>query len=157
MQIKKSIYNANWLMFEKLITLPIGLISSIVLARYLGPEAFGVFSFLISAVYIFLPLMQFGLNSVLTQELVSNRLKNNEILSTALSVRLIASIITFLIGLVSVLVFNWIEDKYFTLFLLLLFAHVFSAFDVFNYWFESNKNNKPIAITRIVLLIISFA
>ncbi|MEP4889852.1 MAG: flippase [Aliiglaciecola sp.] len=154
MKLTTYFYNANWLIIEKLISLPIGLITSIFLARYLGPEYFGVFSFLISAVYIFLPLMQFGLNSVLTKELVSLTDKTNEILSTALSIRLLASIFTFIVGVASAVLFNWIDERYLVLFVLLLFSYTFSAFDIFNFWFESKKNNRPVAITRVLTLLL---
>ncbi|GAB2689284.1 flippase [Aliiglaciecola sp. 3_MG-2023] len=154
MKLKTYFYNANWLIIEKLISLPIGLITSIFLARYLGPEYFGVFSFLISAVYIFLPLMQFGLNSVLTKELVSLTEKTSEILSTALTIRILASLFTFIIGAISAVLFDWIDERHLLLFFLLLFSHTFSAFDIFNFWFESKKNNRPVAIVRVLTLLL---
>ncbi|MCW8980673.1 MAG: oligosaccharide flippase family protein, partial [Altibacter sp.] len=52
------------------------------LARYLGPEQFGVLSYAESMVYLFTAVAAMGLDQIVVRELVKDIPRQNEILGT---------------------------------------------------------------------------
>ncbi|MBD3698284.1 oligosaccharide flippase family protein [Klebsiella pneumoniae] len=50
------------------------------LARYLGPNDFGVYNYLISIITLLTPLIALGLNAVVVRDLVDAQRKNKMIL-----------------------------------------------------------------------------
>mgnify|MGYP003311724305 CR=1 FL=1 len=65
----KVLKNASWLITCKIVQSVLGLIISMLTARYLGPANFGVINYAASIVAFATPLMQLGLNSILADEM----------------------------------------------------------------------------------------
>lgn len=150
----KAFQNTNWLIAEKVIALTGGLFSSVFIARTLGPEQFGIFNYLIATVFLFQPLMKFGLHSIITRDLYEFPAKQSEILKVTFIIRLAASALTIIVSLSLLYSSAWFNNSIIWLFIILMFGQLFSAFEVFSYWFEANVNAKPITIVRSFIYII---
>ena len=88
----KIVRNASWIIGVKIFQAILGLIISMLTARYLGPSGFGVISYAASVVAFVVPIMQLGMSNILVKEMVDDPLHEGEILGTALVLNLISSI-----------------------------------------------------------------
>ncbi|WP_171877586.1 oligosaccharide flippase family protein [Klebsiella pneumoniae] len=66
----EAFYNSLWLLSERVITILFTFTVGIFLARYLGPNDFGVYNYLISIITLLTPLIALGLNAVVVRDLV---------------------------------------------------------------------------------------
>lgn len=156
MEKNKVAKNAGWLVGMQLIKSIIGVVISMLTARYLGPSNFGVINYASSIVAFLAPIMQLGLNGILVQEIVSNPEKEGEILGTAITLSFFSSLFCIL-GVVSfVAIINFGETETIlvcTLYSLLL---TFQALEMIVYWFQAKLLSKySSTISLIAYIIIS--
>ena len=81
-EFRKYFANTSWLLGERVLRMVISLFVGIYVARYLGPERFGLLSYSVSFVWLFSSLATFGLNNILVRELVKSPEKRNNLLGT---------------------------------------------------------------------------
>ena len=86
--LNKVIKNTIWLFGERGLQLLLALFVGVLLARYLGPEQFGIYNFTIAFISIFSSFTQLGLNGILTRDLVQKPEIKDNILGTAFVLRL---------------------------------------------------------------------
>lgn len=145
--------NTNWLLLEKAIAAPLGLILNIILARYLGPELYGSYNYVQAFALIVVPLAALGLNAIVTKELVNHPEHEGEVMGSALAGRLIGS---FAGAMVLVFAAFWHDSLLTWLLIILSVGQIFSAFTVFNFWFQSKLRNDIDVKARLLALIIGF-
>ena len=68
----KYFKNTSWLFAEKILRMVVGLLVGVWVARYLGPEQFGLLSYALSFVGLFSIVATFGLDEIVVRELVKN-------------------------------------------------------------------------------------
>lgn len=68
----KYFKNTSWLFGEKILRMAVGLFVGVWLARYLGPEQFGLFSYAQSFVGLFIAIATFGLDGIVVRETVKD-------------------------------------------------------------------------------------
>ena len=74
-ETKKTIsVNISWLLLQNAVKLVFGLTVSLYLAKYLGPEDFGVYSYAISIISVLLLFTNLGIDPILIRELVDNKI-----------------------------------------------------------------------------------
>ena len=64
--------NAGWMITGKIIEMVIGLLVSLITARYLGPSNYGLISYGIAFTAFFAPVCTLGINSIIVKEFVDN-------------------------------------------------------------------------------------
>ena len=79
---RKYFANTSWLMGERVLRMVVSLFVGIYVARYLGPEGFGLLSYTLSFVWLFSSLASFGLDDILVRELVQHPEQRNNLLGT---------------------------------------------------------------------------
>ena len=67
---KKYFFNTGWLMADKVLRLFVGLFVGVYVARYLGPEKFGVLNFAMSFVALFGAFAKLGLDGIVVRNAV---------------------------------------------------------------------------------------
>ncbi|MFC4633768.1 flippase [Dokdonia ponticola] len=87
--------NTAWLLAEKGLRIIDAFFIGIWLARYLGPDDFGILSYAESFVYLFAAFATLGLDQIVVRELVKDSSKRDEILGTTLGLRLIGFVVMF--------------------------------------------------------------
>lgn len=87
--------NTVWLLAEKGLRIVDAFFIGIWLARYLGPDDFGILSYAESFVYLFAAFAALGLDQIVVRELVKDSSKRDEILGTTLGLRLIGFVVMF--------------------------------------------------------------
>ncbi|EPY6730478.1 flippase [Klebsiella quasipneumoniae] len=154
----EAFYNSLWLLSERVITILFTFTVGIFLARYLGPNDFGVYNYLISIITLLTPLTALGLNAVVVRDLVDAQREEqndtNVILGTSCILRFFGGLFACVSLLLVDIYFNISQHN--TLWLVLLAtANIFSCFQVVDFWLQSKVNSKYSAILRLSIFIIS--
>jgi polysaccharide transporter, PST family len=66
----KIVNNISWLLFDRIIRLGVAFVIVAWIARYLGPEQFGIFNYANSLVAMVAVLSTFGLDQLVVRDLV---------------------------------------------------------------------------------------
>ena len=90
---KKYFLNTGWLISEKIIRLIALLFVGAYVARYLGPQRFGMLSYATSFVSLFFAFSTLGMDSILVRELINKPEKRDVLLGTTLFLRIFSSLL----------------------------------------------------------------
>lgn len=80
------------------VVIALGLITTYVLARKLGPEAWGGFNYLFAFIYFFLALSDLGIGYTLIREIAQAPARTAELVQNMIGLKLVLSIVSVLIG-----------------------------------------------------------
>jgi len=152
---KKYLSNTSWLFAEKIFRIAIGLFITVWLARYLGPEQFGIFNYALSFVAIFGVLSSLGLDKLVTKELLSHPQDSHEIMGTSFTLRFIGAILLLPLAAFSISIVRPENDLVFIMVIIISSAFFFTSFEVIKYWFESHVQAKYSAIIDAIVIFTS--
>ena len=129
-------------MLERLLTLGVTFFVTLLVARYLGPEQFGIFSYAISLTALFAIAGHAGLGGLVMRELVRNPEHSHEVMGTSFAMKGGG----YLIGLAFLLGFIWFteepgSDSFYVL-LILSASLLFKPFEVIDFWFTQKLQSK---------------
>ncbi len=163
---KKVVRNLAWAVFGKVITLLGSLLVGIFVARYLGPEQYGLMSYVTSFVALFQVFASFGLDNIeIREEAKCNgtgpqgRIPSaacNTLLGTAFTLKLFFAAITMVLVIATAWIF---EADTFTKWMITLysFSMIMQTFNVVRNYFTSIVWNEYIVKTEISRTIIGAA
>ena len=89
--------NITWLLGEKGLRLGITFFMGIWVARYLGPEKFGLLSYAIAFTSLFSPLVRLGLDAIVVRDIVSNLDRPDICIGSAMVLRFIGASFMFIV------------------------------------------------------------
>jgi len=87
--LQKAIANTGWLFADKVLRVIVGVVVLISLARYLGPERFGILNYSIAFVALFTRIATLGMDSIVVRDVVQDPMDVDRILGTGFFLRLI--------------------------------------------------------------------
>jgi O-antigen/teichoic acid export membrane protein len=146
--------NTSWLFAEQCIRMGLGLIVSIWVARYLGPEQFGIFNYVVAFVAMFSVTAKLGLDNVVIRELINNPNSNNIYLGTAFWLKVGAAFFTF--SFIEIFSLFFAHNHSIKLFITIISLGIFfQSFEVIEYYFSSQVNSKFISICKLTQLLFS--
>ena len=150
----KYFKNTSWVLIEKIIRFTVGLFVAVWVARYLGPERFGLLSYAQSFVGLFTVIASLGLDGIVVRELVKNNNLNDEIIGTAFWLKLIAA---FGVLLILAIAINFTSNDTYTNILIFIIASatIFQSFNVVDFYFQSKVMSKFVVYANIISLFIS--
>ncbi len=142
--------SAVWLAVEKIVAVSLNFCVTLLIARHLMPGDFGKLSFLLALSSLVYPFMSFGLNSVVSRELINRPTDTQVIVGSAIMIRLIfglsvASIVSF-IGT------YFMEQP--MLLIVLVTAGIFNAALVVDFWLQAHVANSYSVKLRSFVLVI---
>lgn len=119
------------------------------IARYLGPEEFGILSYAESFIYLFTAIATLGLDQIVVKELVKSRSKLDEILGTTFVLRIIGFVIMFSLILISL---TFLDNTKATreLILIISFSVALQSFKGIDFYFQSKVLSKYVTIANSV-------
>ena len=152
---KKFKINLSWLIFDKLFRASINIFLSIILARSLGPESFGILNYLLALLFLFSSLSSLGMNPILINQIIKNKKVNNHnSIMNAYYLRFILSLFNYLIFILLINILN--ENQiYFNYSLIIGAGIIFKSCEVLFSYFEAKSLSKYIVISQLVGLISS--
>lgn len=135
-----------------MITLIVGFLATVLVARYLGPEDFGLVSYALSLSSLFAVAGHMGLGGLVVREIVNHPGLRAETLGTAAGLKLLGMGIGFL-GLVTYAAFyEGIQSIEFWAICLAGSALLFNPLEVVESWFQAFVQAKYVTATRVVAL-----
>ncbi len=150
----KYFKNTSWLFAEKILRMIVGLFVGIWVARYLGPEQFGLFSYAQSLVALFVAIATLGLDGIVVREIVKDESRAGELLGTAFWLKLFGAVaVLCVLSIVINFISNDRETN--TLVLIIASATIFQAFNVIDFYFQAKVLSKYIVFANMFSLFLS--
>lgn len=147
-KLRRYLFNASWMMGERLLNIGAGFALAVLLARYLGPEQFGILAYALSMSAIFASAGHMGLAGLVVREVVRAPGEATETLGTTLVLKLAGMGLGFAFVAGYALLFEPIGSTTFWMLLIVAAAIFFQSFDVVDYWFQSQVQAKYASIAR---------
>ena len=132
----------------------VSLFVGIYVARYLGPERFGLLSYTLSFVFLFSSLASFGLDDILVRELVQNPEKRKDLLGSVFWLKVCGALV---MGTAIALVLKYkVEDQQtYWMIALITFGFLFQATNVVDFYFQSQVQSKFAVRAQVIQLILT--
>jgi len=152
-EFRKYFANTSWLLGERIIRMVISLFVGIYVARYLGPERFGLLSYSISFVWLFSSLASFGLNNILVRELVQSPKQRNNLLGTVFWLKVFG---TFVMATAITVVLLFFEEDQQTYWMIALIAlgYLFQTLNVIELYFQAQVQSKFAVLAQVAQMLI---
>ncbi|CAI2443777.1 colanic acid exporter [Serratia proteamaculans] len=150
----KAVSNTLWLLGERISTIALNMVLSIVMARSLGTKDFGVYNYIVSIVVILTPLTALGLNAIAVKEFIENKSKELTTLGTTCVLRFFGALAGAVVLILADYIFDISGDNFIWIVLLSL-VNAFTCFQVLDFWFQSQLNSKMAVLGRFSILLIS--
>lgn len=120
----------------------IGLLVGVWLARYLGPEQFGLFNYASAIAALFTAIGTLGLNSIVVRDLVKHPSDATSTLGTAFLLQLIGGLLAIIVAIITVNLLRPNDQTTKIVVAIVSSTMVFKASDVIRYWFEARTQSK---------------
>jgi len=150
----KYFKNTSWLFAEKFLRMVVGLFIGVWVARYLGPDKFGLLSYAHSFVGLFTIFATLGLDEVVVRELVKDESRRDSLVGTTFWLKLFGA---FLVLLVLAFAINFTSNDIDTHILVFIIASatIFQSFNIVDFYFQSKILSKFVAYANFISLFIS--
>jgi len=151
----KYFKNTSWLFSEKVLRMIVGLFVGIWVARYLGPEKFGLFSYAQSFVGLFVAIATLGLDGIVIRELVKDENRRDSLIGTAFWLKLMGAFTVLLILGFTVGFTSSNDTNTNMLVIIIASATTFHSFNVIDMYFQSKVMSKFVVYANIISLLLS--
>lgn len=146
--LKKIAANASWLLLDRLIVMITGLVVGAWVARYLGPEKFGLYNYATSIVSFLTPITGISLISIIVRDLARTPSEKDNILGTTFLIFLVGGAITVPLAVILSLLLEPSNQTIQILVGVIAFSNILLAFDTIDIWFQSQTQSKQIVVAR---------
>ncbi|HEG2005462.1 TPA: flippase [Escherichia coli] len=144
------IYNSMWLLFDKFSRLILGLVISTWVARYLGPQEYGILAYILAYLAFFQAVVNLGLDGIVVRDISRHISKSNTIIGTVLISRIIAGIILWLTAVLIIFLQYGFEGRYLIITVITGSILLFQSSDTFDLWFQSQSNSKYTVKAKLI-------
>lgn len=151
---RKYFVNTSWLLGERVLRMGVSLFVGIYVARYLGPERFGLLSYSLSFVMLFSSLASFGLDDILVRELVKHPEKRRDLLGAVFWLKVSGTVV---MGIVIALVLQFKSEDQQTYWMigLITIGFLFQTTNVVDFYFQSQVQSKFAVRAQALQLLIT--
>lgn len=147
--VKKELSNAGWMIGARIIQMMFSFFISILTARYLGPDNYGLVNYGMAYVGFFTALCTLGINSIIVKELVSKPKEEGTIMGTTIFLRFFSSVLSVVLICVVVFFVDYGEQLTQKVVFLCSLSLIFQVFDTINYWFQSRYMAKVTSLSTL--------
>lgn len=153
--MRQYIFNFNWLALDRIIRIVGGLFVGVWVARYLGPERFGLLGYATALVSFLSFLSTLGLNSILVRELTSRSASEEELLGTAFYLKLYGAIAAIILGSAMITIISPQDNTIRLIVLLMLVGYAFQSMDVVDYYYQAKVISRYAVAARALAFILT--
>jgi O-antigen/teichoic acid export membrane protein len=154
-RVKHYLTNTSWILTEKILSMAAGFFLAVLLARYLGPEQYGIFSYGLAMVTLFAVVGHVGMDGLVVRELISSQRPTSETLGTTFGMKALGYIIAFLGVVVFFIGTEELGSLEFWVLNTLALTIIFRPFAIIDFWFQSQLQAKYSAYVRLSALFFS--
>jgi len=152
--IKKVLGNTGWLISDRIIRMIVGLFVAAWVARYLGPDQYGLLNFSIALVAIVGVLSNFGLEKLIVRNIVQNPARRDELLGTAFFIKAFGGALVFFTSILIATLIRPTDLLSHMLVIIIAAGSIFQSFDVIEFYFRSQVEAKYSVIAKSIAFII---
>ena len=146
--------NSSWLVADKIIRLFGGLLVGALVARYLGPEQYGLMNFVSAFAAIFISFSMLGIDNLVIRELSRKNAEINKILGTAVKIRNCGSVISSILSLIFAYFLYYDNNSLFLLLLaIFMVGNILQSLDVISLWYQSRIESKYVIRNKLIAYI----
>jgi O-antigen/teichoic acid export membrane protein len=152
-----QIRNILWMFVDKAFLLFGSFIVTIMIARYLGPEKLGYFSYGIALSGLAVAISQWGANYTIFDTAAKNEKRSANYIKSTEKKRLYLYILTFIIIGIYVYIFNSYSVNDYMVVVLVIISQVFLGMDIYQYHYNAILKSKINAKSAIISKAISMS
>lgn len=150
---QKHAKNMGWMFFARIGSMFITFIATAYIARNLGPTNYGQLSYAISFVSLFSFVANLGIDQILYRNILQQPERKNEFLGSAVFLRIISSIVTVFIIILSTLLLSEKDVSLFLIFIISL-SPLLGCFQLLSYEFQAELKSKHTSILVLSVVLI---
>lgn len=152
---KKLISNSFWMMGSKIYSMLVSLIVGSLSARYLGPANYGLLNYGTAIISFFTTVSALGFSFTIVVELVKKPEKSGSYLGTALILRLLTSLFSY-VGIIGIVALLEPENKLLQIITALqAISVILNTYEILLYWFQMQLQMKFVTIASMVALTVT--
>lgn len=136
------LHNIGWLFFDKILRMGVGLLIGVWVARYLGPQQFGLLNFATALSGMFGAVAALGLKGIAVRDIVREPDRARLTLGTAALLQLIGRTVAYLLLLGTIAYLRPDDALARWIVALLGFVMVLKVSEIAEYWFEARVQSK---------------
>lgn len=153
-EFRRYFSNTSWMFAEQFLRLVAGLFVGIYVARYLGPEQFGILSYATAFVALFAVIARLGMDGIMVRELVNHPAQRAQDLGAAFWIMTAGSISCVVAIFIIAPLLN--NDSTTNLYIFIIASGLlFQSFFVIDYHFQSLVQAKYVSICKVTTLTVS--
>jgi O-antigen/teichoic acid export membrane protein len=141
----------SWLMAEKLVSLGGAAFVGILVTRHLGPNDYGLQSYVVTVATLAVALSSLGIGSVVTRDLTYDPDAENAILGSVSGLTIGAAVLATLLTAIWVWTSPPIDPRITWLLVAAVASGIVKRFDFLEAWFVVHDSVRPFAIARITV------
>lgn len=146
--LQRTLSNLTWLSVDRVVRLFGAVFVNAWLTRYLGPENNGVLSYALAFVGMFSPLAVLGMDAIVIRDIVRDPSQKDEILGSAFGLRLAGAGSAVAFAVMGIFLVRPEDTVTQVLVVISSMGLIFQAFDVIDYWFQSQVISKYTVYAR---------
>jgi len=139
--VKRYFANTGWMFFGQMFSLLVSFFIGAWIARYLGPENYGILNYAVAFVGLFSFISALGIDAILSRELVKYPEKRDELLGTSFRLKLIGGIIALILCIMTAFLLKT-SSIIRLLIILFSFSFIIQALNVISIYFQSEVKSK---------------
>lgn len=146
--LQKAIGNTGWLFADRILHMVVGLVVSVSVTRYLGPERYGLLSYATAFVTLFSAVGQLGLDAVVVRNIVRDPESRDETLGSAFLLKLAGGAVGILLILAGIVLIRPDDRVSQVLVAISSLGLLFQSFNAIDFWFQSQVRSKYTVYAR---------
>ena len=150
---KKVFGNSMWQIGEKIVSMLFSIIITSIIARYLGVENYGLVNYIISIVMLFTAFSTLGMEKITIKDILEKQETEEKILGTCFYIRIIGGIVLIALSQIVIYILNGNDILSQTIGIIMGIRMLFRAFEVIEYYLQSQMKIKTISIIKFTATI----
>jgi O-antigen/teichoic acid export membrane protein len=147
--------NTTWLLGDRVLRMGLSLVIGVWVARYLAPDQFGLYNYAFAFALIFNTVANLGLDGIVVRDLVRDANRKDQILGTAVVLKLLAQIAAIALAVGSIVILRPTDSLSHWLVGIITVGMLFEGFYAIDFWFQAQTQSKFPIIARSVALVIA--
>lgn len=152
--VRLYLFNSFWMMAEQILRIISGVFIGIYIARYLGPEQYGVLSYVLAFATFMMAIARLGMDAILIREIVSNPEEKYLLMGTAFWLMTVVALVCF----ASACGFIWLSSESTSIkiyAIIIVSGMIFTSCSVMDFYFQSQVQAKYSAICKAIALFLT--
>lgn len=141
--------NTSWLLGDRLVRAALGFIVGAWVARYLGPERFGHYAYVLTFIAFFQAVANLGTDSIVVRDVARDPSSAPAVLGAALRMRFVAGAVCWLFAVGLTVLINPGDHETIAMTAIVGGVMVFQAADTIDLWFQSQTQSRRTVVAKL--------